>query len=103
MSQFDFLKAEWPAVHDAATRSATSAQADPRAACFNARGARELAVAWAFKHGPGLRLLKAAAPPRLYEPPYTNLHPSGIHGVFGQNEVDEMLAVLESVRSRAVA
>ena len=53
---FSFLQAEWPAVFDAATRAGAAAHPDPRAACFYARRALELAVAWAFKHDPALRL-----------------------------------------------
>ncbi len=54
--QFAFLQAEWPEVHDAASRAANAAHPDPRAACFYARRALELAVAWAYKHDPALEL-----------------------------------------------
>ena len=53
MSQFAFLQAEWPAVFDAAGRAETAVHADPRTACFYARRALELAVAWAYKHDAG--------------------------------------------------
>ena len=53
---FSFLEAEWPTVHEAATRAAAAAHPDPRTACFYARRALELAVAWAYKHDPALRL-----------------------------------------------
>ena len=56
MSQFVFLRAEWPEVFDSASRGEAAVHADPRAACFYARRALELAVAWAYKHDPGLRL-----------------------------------------------
>src|SRR5688572_29163876 len=56
MSQFDFLQREWPAVFEAASKAAGAVHADPRTACFYARRALELAVSWAFKHDPGLRL-----------------------------------------------
>ncbi len=53
---FFFLQAEWPAVHEAATRAAAAVHPDPRTACFYARRALELSVAWAYKHDPALRL-----------------------------------------------
>jgi type I restriction enzyme, R subunit len=53
---FSFLRAEWPAVFDAATRAASAVHPDPRTACFYARRALELAVAWAYKHDGSLRL-----------------------------------------------
>jgi hypothetical protein len=112
MSQFDFLKAEWPAVHDGATRAAACARADLRAACFYARHPLELAIAWAFKpeadSGPaaaplGERLFKTRLELVGLDRAAAHLHPSGIDGVFGEIEADELLAVLESVRKRAVA
>ena len=56
MSQFAFLQHEWAAVFEAASKAETSVHADPRTACFYARRALELAVNWAFKYDPGLRL-----------------------------------------------
>ena len=56
MSQFAFLQSEWPAVHDAAARAEAAVHADPRTACFYARRALELAVAWAYKHDAALKL-----------------------------------------------
>src|SRR5882762_8323922 len=56
MSQFDFLQREWPAVFDAAARSEAAVHDDPRTACFYARRALELAVSWAYKYDPALRL-----------------------------------------------
>ncbi len=53
---FSFLHAEWPAVYEAATRAAAAVYPDPRTACFYARRALELSVAWAYKHDPALRL-----------------------------------------------
>ena len=52
MSQFAFLQREWPAVYDAAVRAETAVYRDPRTACFYARRALELAVAWTYKHDP---------------------------------------------------
>jgi type I restriction enzyme, R subunit len=55
-SAFSFLEAEWPALFDAARRAAAAAYPDPRTACFYARRALEIAVSWAYKHDPALRL-----------------------------------------------
>lgn len=56
MSQFGFLQREWSAVFDAATKAEVAVHSDPRTACFYARRALELAVAWAFKHDSMLQL-----------------------------------------------
>jgi hypothetical protein len=56
MSQPSFLQREWPEVFDAAARAEATVHADPRAACFYARRALELAVAWAYKHDAALKL-----------------------------------------------
>jgi type I restriction enzyme, R subunit len=56
LSLFAFLEVEWPNVYEAAGKAAQAAHSDPRTACFYARRALELAVAWAFKHDSSLRL-----------------------------------------------
>jgi len=56
MSNFGFLKDEWPDVHESAARAESHAYPDPRTACFYARRSLELAVHWAYKHDPGLKL-----------------------------------------------
>lgn len=56
MSNFDILKEEWPAVHEAAARAEALVFPDPRTACFYARRALEIAVSWAYKHDSGLKL-----------------------------------------------
>ena len=56
MSQFGFLNGEWPQVASAAMRAEATAHPDPRTACFYARRALELAVAWAYRHDPALKL-----------------------------------------------
>ncbi len=56
MTLFAFLRGEWPAVFEAASRAASAVYPDARTACFYARRALELAVAWAYKHDPALRL-----------------------------------------------
>lgn len=55
-SPFGFLHAEWPDVHEAASKAAAAVYPDPRTACFYARRALELAVSWAFKSDASLRL-----------------------------------------------
>jgi type I restriction enzyme, R subunit len=54
--QFQFLAAEWPEVHEAATRAETAALPDPRTSCFYARRSLELLVHWVYKHDAALRL-----------------------------------------------
>jgi type I restriction enzyme R subunit len=56
MSQFSFLRSEWSAVFDAASRAEGAVHAHPRTACFYARRALELAVNWAYKHDAALKL-----------------------------------------------
>lgn len=55
-SNFALLQHEWLAIYEAATKAEASVNADPRTACFYARRALELAVAWAYKHDSSLRL-----------------------------------------------
>ena len=47
---FDFLRTEWPELHEATSKAAAAAYPDPRTACFYARRALELAVNWAYTH-----------------------------------------------------
>ena len=56
MTNFAYLQPEWPAGFEAATKAADAVYPDPRTACFYARRALELAVAWAYKHDGSLRL-----------------------------------------------
>src|SRR5437870_6430633 len=56
MSQFSFLQREWPAVFEAAGKAEAAVHPDPRTACFYARRALELAVAWVYKHDAALKL-----------------------------------------------
>jgi type I restriction enzyme R subunit len=56
MSNFAFLQAEWPALHDAATKAESLAYPDSRAACFYARRGLEVVVHWLYKHDSSLRL-----------------------------------------------
>ncbi|MGW6534821.1 DEAD/DEAH box helicase family protein [Streptomyces sp. NPDC055011] len=45
---FDFLRAEWPALHAEAAQAERLAHADPRASCFYARRVLEQAVHWMY-------------------------------------------------------
>jgi type I restriction enzyme R subunit len=56
MSNFAFLAAEFPAVHEAATEAERQAAVSPTAAAFFAGKAVEVAVKWAFRTDPGLKL-----------------------------------------------
>ncbi|WP_439626526.1 DUF4145 domain-containing protein [Gemmata sp.] len=56
MSHFSYLRAEWPDVHEAATRAESAVHPDPRTACFYARRALELLVHWLYKHDSTLHL-----------------------------------------------
>ncbi|UQS26067.1 DEAD/DEAH box helicase family protein [Amycolatopsis thermalba] len=56
MSNFGFLQAEWPDLHDEAVRAERNAVADPRAACFYARRTLELAVNWLYRADGTLKL-----------------------------------------------
>ncbi|MFM7600529.1 MAG: DEAD/DEAH box helicase family protein, partial [Pseudanabaena sp.] len=56
MSQFTFLKPEFPAIYESAHKAFKTAHRDPRTACFYARRALELTVNWLYKYDASLRL-----------------------------------------------
>jgi type I restriction enzyme R subunit len=56
MSNFAFLAAEFPTVHEAAVSAERHAGSDPTAAAFFAGKAVEVAVKWAFRADPNLKL-----------------------------------------------
>ncbi|MGB9117435.1 DEAD/DEAH box helicase family protein, partial [Bradyrhizobium sp.] len=56
MSNFAFLAAEFPAVHEAAVEAERQAGVSPTAAAFFAGKTVEIAVKWAFRTDPGLKL-----------------------------------------------
>jgi type I restriction enzyme, R subunit len=56
MSNFAFLAVEFPAVHEAAVEAERQAGASPTAAAFFAGKAVEVAVKWAFRSDPNLKL-----------------------------------------------
>jgi type I restriction enzyme R subunit len=55
MSQFAFLSGEFPEVFAHASQAESLALSDPRAACFYARLALEVAVGWLYKRDSSLR------------------------------------------------
>lgn len=56
MSNFQFLQAEWPELHEAASKAEALAHPDPRSTCFYARRTLELAVRWLYQHDGALKL-----------------------------------------------
>ncbi len=56
MSNFAFLAAEFPTVYEAAAEAELQAGVSPTAAAFFAGKTVEVAVKWAFKNDPGLKL-----------------------------------------------
>ena len=56
MSNFAFLAAEFPTVHEVALAAERHAAADPTAAAFYAGKSVEVAVKWAFRNDPALAL-----------------------------------------------
>src|SRR5438093_11368039 len=56
LSNFAFLKAKWPELHDAATKAEGLVYPDARAVCFYTRRVLELAVAWLYQHDRTLTL-----------------------------------------------
>jgi len=56
MSNFAFLAAEFPAVHEAAVEAERQAAVSPTAAAFFAGKTVEVAVKWAFKSDPNLKV-----------------------------------------------
>jgi hypothetical protein len=90
VSQFAFLQREWPAVFDSAGKAEAAVHADPRTACFYAHRTLELADG----------VVEAAM---LYESPFTDLTPRGPEELFSSAQVDELVRVLDTVRSTAIA
>lgn len=56
MSNFAFLRAEWPALYSEAVHAEQSALVDPRTACFYARRALELTIDWLYQADASLRM-----------------------------------------------
>ncbi len=56
MSNFTFLQAEWPGLHEAASKAEALAYPDPRSACVYARRGLEVIVHWLYKHDAAIKL-----------------------------------------------
>src|SRR5437870_11279865 len=56
MSNFTFLKTEWPELHESAVKVESLARTDARSCCFYARRTLELAIHWLYEHDPALKL-----------------------------------------------
>ncbi|SPB14455.1 EcoEI R domain-containing protein [Caballeronia novacaledonica] len=56
MTNFAFLTPEWSMLFDAASKAESFANTDPRASCFYARRALEVAVAWLYTHDKTFKL-----------------------------------------------
>ena len=56
MSQFTFLKPEFPTIYESAHKAFKTAYRDPRTACFYSRRALELTVNWLYKYDNTLNL-----------------------------------------------
>ncbi len=71
---FDFLLAEFPQVHEGATKAAEAAMSDPRTACFHARWTIEQAIGWAYNHDRALpEPWDKSVSARLNEPAFKEL------------------------------
>jgi type I restriction enzyme R subunit len=56
MSNFSFLQTEWPQLFTEGQKAEALVDPDPRTACFYARRALEIAVAWLYKSDAALKL-----------------------------------------------
>src|SRR6266436_467330 len=80
MSNFDFLRAEWPDIFESATKAESLAISDARTCCFYARRALELAVLWLYQHDGALHLpYQDTLSALLYEPSFKNTVGAAIH------------------------
>src|ERR1700758_4717435 len=71
MSNFAFLAAEFPTVHEAAVEAERQAAVSPTAAAFFAGKTVEVAVKWAFRADPNLKLpYQDNISARLHEPSF---------------------------------
>lgn len=80
MTNFGFLRPEWPEVFESATKVEALAYPDARAACFYARRTLELAVDWLYKHDGALTLpYQDNLSALIYEPTFRNTVGPAIH------------------------
>lgn len=77
---FQFLKAEWAKVYEAAAKAESLAYPDPRTACFYSRRALEIAIDWLFEYDTSLiRPYKDDLNACLSEPSFKKLVGPAIH------------------------
>jgi type I restriction enzyme R subunit len=77
---FQFLKAEWARLYEAAAKAEALAHSDPRTACFYSRRALEVAVTWLFECDNSLtEPYKKDLSAFLFEPSFKALVGSALH------------------------
>ena len=80
MSNFDFLKAEWPDLFESASKAEAGIYPDSRAACFYARRTLELAVRWLYKHDGNLKLpYQDNLSAMIFEPTFRSAVGAAVH------------------------
>lgn len=110
MTNFGFLRVEWPDLFEEAVRAERIAIVDPRASCFYARRCLELSLNWLFDADDTLRPpYKDDLAARLAEPTLVNLVGPGIRTKMdlirrvGNQAVHRVQAVEPHVSLRVVA
>ncbi len=74
MTNFAFLRAQWPALYEETLRAERAGVADPRTCCFYARRAVELTVNWLYEIDRNLQMpYKDDLAGRLHEPSFRRL------------------------------
>lgn len=80
MTNFSFLRAEWPQLFAEATRAERTGVADPRTCCFYARRCLELTVGWLYDADGTLTApYREDLSARLWEPSFRTLVGTDIH------------------------
>ncbi|WBB78651.1 DEAD/DEAH box helicase family protein [Micromonospora sp. WMMD882] len=101
MSNFGFLRAEWPDLLDEARRAERLAVADPRGSCFYARRTLELALGWLFDADATLRRpYRNDLSGKIHEPTLRNLVGPGIQAKMNAIRKQGNLAVHERTEVR---
>jgi type I restriction enzyme R subunit len=73
MTNFGFLKSEWPALFESASKAEAAVFPDARTACFYARRTLELAVLWLYQYDKALKLpYQDHLDALLHEPSFKN-------------------------------
>ena len=107
MSNFAFLQAEWPLMHESALRVEATANRETAKQAFSqfvvgttATASQlefiDLIVQYLTENG----TMDAA---RLYESPFTDISQQGPEAVFPVSKVTELVRVLDDIRERARA